>query len=542
MTTSEMHQSPFAILGASSRDNRQRIVALAEEQSLLLDPDLCQTARSVLTTPRARLGAEIAWLPGLSPRRGALLLEILSTSPESIRDEPGIPALARLNLTIASLASINGDLPAPAVAELLQGVARIAESLDVETILADINADRAAAGFPEIKGYEAIEAELVNRRRHARNALRDMLDRMPSHTLIDAMTLAISEATDEGAEHAPLLLDDLVDIYAIETQTFLTEESEKIAALIGAVPEACKAGAANVAPVLDKVDEIIRQWCYVAQPVQVSSKARGIEHPDSTGVADMARSLALYLFREHNMLDGAERITELLEASFPHSVNVSELVGEDFEAIASLRMQAIADQQELEEQIAFSEDLGILSKTRLTISKDGISFGNDRYTLEEITHLRWGGTQHSVSGVPTYATYKITFGSGNRETTVTVRKSSVADAITQKLWRAVGLRLLKSLAERLGAGEEIRIGEAIVRDDSIDLFTRNLFTGRKVVRVPWTDVIIHNADGNFYIRHSKNKNLFCEFSFAETNNGRVLDTLVRIAMDQDNFERMSDLL
>ena len=51
---------PFAVLGATPHDTRKRIVELAEERSLELDPAVCQKARSDLTNPRTRLTAELA--------------------------------------------------------------------------------------------------------------------------------------------------------------------------------------------------------------------------------------------------------------------------------------------------------------------------------------------------------------------------------------------------------------------------------------------------------------------------------------------------
>jgi hypothetical protein len=67
-------------LGVTTRDNRRRIVELAEEKSLELDHDVCQKARSDLTNPRTRLSVEIAWLPGVSPRKAIQLVETCSTT------------------------------------------------------------------------------------------------------------------------------------------------------------------------------------------------------------------------------------------------------------------------------------------------------------------------------------------------------------------------------------------------------------------------------------------------------------------------------
>src|SRR5690348_6600960 len=83
--------SPFAILGATCRDDRKRIVELAEEKSLELDHDVCQKARSDLTNPRTRLNAEIGWLPGISPRKASQLLSGVRQDPRAIAKEEGLP-------------------------------------------------------------------------------------------------------------------------------------------------------------------------------------------------------------------------------------------------------------------------------------------------------------------------------------------------------------------------------------------------------------------------------------------------------------------
>lgn len=72
-TATQIYQNPFFVLGASTRDDRRRILELADQRSLEIDDDVCQKARSQLTSPRQRLTAEIAWLPGISPRKAAEL-------------------------------------------------------------------------------------------------------------------------------------------------------------------------------------------------------------------------------------------------------------------------------------------------------------------------------------------------------------------------------------------------------------------------------------------------------------------------------------
>jgi hypothetical protein len=109
VTTTALHQSAFSVLGVTTRDNRKRIVELAEEKSLELDHDVCQKARSDLTNPRTRLSAEIAWLPGVSPRKASQLVENLANDPMAIRKESGLPTLAHLNLLAAAFEAVDGE-------------------------------------------------------------------------------------------------------------------------------------------------------------------------------------------------------------------------------------------------------------------------------------------------------------------------------------------------------------------------------------------------------------------------------------------------
>jgi hypothetical protein len=95
-------------LGVTTRDDRRRIVELAEEKSLELDHEVCQKARSDLTNPRNRLSVELAWLPGVSPRKASQLVDHLRHNPMAIREESGLPTLAHLNLLAAAFESVDG--------------------------------------------------------------------------------------------------------------------------------------------------------------------------------------------------------------------------------------------------------------------------------------------------------------------------------------------------------------------------------------------------------------------------------------------------
>ena len=178
LRNSALHSNPFFVLGANPREDRKRIVELADEAALRSDHATCQKARSDLTNPRARLGVELAWLPGVSPRKAATLMRLLSDDPMSIRNEDGIPALAHCNLLAAAFEAVDSGYLESDVALFAEQLARLVDELDAEVILRAVNEDRSVSGLPEIKGVDQVSEELSARKRAYRNAIKDALNRL----------------------------------------------------------------------------------------------------------------------------------------------------------------------------------------------------------------------------------------------------------------------------------------------------------------------------------------------------------------------------
>ncbi|SUA81644.1 hypothetical protein [Pandoraea pnomenusa] len=334
-----LHVSPFAILGVTTRDDRRRIVAVAEELSLELDHDVCQKARSDLTNPRNRLSAEIAWLPGVSPRKATQLLESLLSNPMAVRRESGLPTLAHLNLLAAAFGQVDDEHDAADLAGFIQEVAYLADNLDPEDVLRDINEDRAVSGFPEVRAIDQIEAELAERKRYYCSVIKGALDRLPTTALVQVMTDVVDRVTAGGENHAPELLDELVDSYEVETQGFLQAEAENLHKLIEIARGSAGSGEAAVKPYVDKLEAVARNWDKVAQPIQVSFKARGIDHDPSRKLAWSIRSLAIDIFNDHGILKQSQRLTSLLQELFSEVPDVSDRVREDSEALADIQQR-----------------------------------------------------------------------------------------------------------------------------------------------------------------------------------------------------------
>jgi hypothetical protein len=215
------------------------------------------------------------------------------------------------------------------MAEFIQEMALRAADLDSEAVLRAVNEDRAISGFPEVRGAEQVESELAERKRYFRNAVKDALNRLPPSALVHTMTLAVDRATNGGSEHAPELIDEIVDSYAVETQSFLQKEADSVEKLIGAVRKSATAGEAAVGPLIERLDAVVRNWDKVAQPLQLSFKARGLDHDASRDLGYKVRSLAVDLFNDHDLLAPSQRLFGLLKDVFSEIPDVLERVEED---------------------------------------------------------------------------------------------------------------------------------------------------------------------------------------------------------------------
>ncbi len=545
LTTTALHQSAFAVLGATARDDRRRIVELAEEKSLETDHDICQKARSDLTNPRTRLSAEIAWLPGVSPRKATQLVESLLNNPMAVREESGLPTLAHLNLLAAAFEAVDGDHDADDFAGFIQEIAYLAEDLNPEEVLRDINEDRAVSHFPEVRALDQIETELAERKRYYRGAIKDALDRLPPMTLIQVMTETVDGVTSGGEDHAPGLVDDLVDSYEVETHGILQKEAENVHKLIKAARDHAGSGETAVKPYVDKLDAVARNWDKIAQPIQLSSKARGIDHEASRDLAYEIRGLAIDLFNKHDMLAQSQRLTGLIQELFSEVPEISDRAEEDADALADIfqqRKQAAARHGEWEREITYRAEIGVMFKDTLSISPQGVSWKGQDFPLDSITRVRWGGVSHSVNGIPTGTTYTIAFGNRSSEAVVELKKQDIYSTFIDKLWRAVCVRLLSEMLEALKEGRDLHFGDALLHDDGITLVKRKFLGSNEKVRCSWGQVHVWSADGSFCIGAKDDKKVNAGISYIHGANTHILEQAIRMAFKKPGMRRLSDLL
>lgn len=339
---SSLHLNPFRFLGVNTRDSSKAILEKAEELALHFNSEQCLKARSDLTNPRSRVGSEVSWLPGVSPRMAEKLVTDLPGKPIEVASQTGLPELARANLMCSALELVDAASVAPQnMARFMLTFGELADEIDIEAVLRDINEDRTVAGFPEVRDISLIEEELNQRKRHYKVVLKNALNKMPSAGLVEAMTILVNESTGEGEHSGPPLIDDLVDSYEVETQGFLAKEHDTIQKLIKVALGAAPNGGSAVNSILEKIEKVVKNWGFVCKPIQVCMKSRGLEHRHSLQVGQELHELVYKLFKEYQMISQSQRISKFLVHIFGDLPEFQEIVQKDVLVLEGIVKKAI---------------------------------------------------------------------------------------------------------------------------------------------------------------------------------------------------------
>jgi len=327
----------FGLLKASSRDDRSKIVSLAEEQSLFIDQALCSKARQDLTNPRNRLLAEIAWLPGLAPRKAEKYVELLDEElGEYIQNLRAEQPIVKANLIAAVLDVLSEEETTDLWVSLIIDLSEAAEHLDAEVLIRQINEDRQVAGFSEVQSTDALDEPFETQKKYYREAVKDSLDRMNSEKLLDIVGLVAKEATENGTKHAQILIDEIIDSYRLEVSGFLEAESSNITKVVEAIKDCAEHNPEKFTEYFQQLEKLVSNWSRVALPIQLSMKSRGMEHDLSHSTGFTIRGAGLKLFNDHDLLAETKAITGLLKKYFQHFPELAERAEDDSEALTDI--------------------------------------------------------------------------------------------------------------------------------------------------------------------------------------------------------------
>lgn len=535
--------NPFYILDATTRDNRARILQLAEDKSLEFDNDVCQKARSELTTPKSRFKAELCWLPGLSPKRVSDTIAQLKLNPYSIEKITPLPALAHANLLSFAIKQIDTE-HTDIFTSMIEQIIQISEELDVNEIVRDINEERLIAGFPEVNANLELEEHLAEIKRSYVKTIIAKMNELPSGKLVEVMTSLVDDATLGGEIQASSMIDDLVDDYTLHTHQYLADEADNILKLIGAIRERASNGEGHISKIIDQLITITAGWDAIAQPIQLSQKARGIEHDISNKVGFAIRSLSVDLFNDYDYSEQTKKLNQLLLDYFSELRELSDKVEEDAEALADIfqsREQRKSKQKEWNESIRYRAEIGTFFKDVITIDENQISWKDERYPIDSLSRISWGATRHSVNGIPTGTTYTIRFGDNKSTSYIETRKEDIYSNVVDRLWRTAGVAILTDMCNVMKSGKGFNFSTATVWDDGVTLTKTKWFGSDEKIKFGWDKITVWSSNGNFVIGTSDRK-LSVQLSYMDLYNVHVLEQIIRVFFKDSSARRLSDIL
>ncbi|MOA25426.1 hypothetical protein D3C78_1461500 [compost metagenome] len=106
----------------------------------------------------------------------------------------------------------------------------------------------------------------------------------------------------------------------------------------------------------------------------------------------------------------------------------------------------------------------------------------------------------------------------------------------------MGFRLLTELLETLKTGNEVRFGDATLRDDFVTLVKHKFLGANEAIRCSWGQVHVWTADGAFYIGAKDDKKTYVCLSYIHSPNAHVLEQAIRMAFKKPGMRRLSDVL
>ena len=377
----DLLQNPFHILRATTTDNRNRIMDLAQEASLLSTTQECQVACDILIHPKKRISAEIAWMPGVitnKARRIVNLLEALpqnqsgidkSTSSESLTTALSCIPYAISNTAFDEVFELflhgNDKLDPLAQANLiaarifrlkyrksegvLQWILKLSDTFDqihAEDVHQTLNNDRRQSGFPEINDINTVEMEIRNRRTHYKSVIAFALKNMPPQQIANILKCAVEKAQRSDQKNTPLLIEDIIEDYEIAAEGALKNVVEDY---FGTLNKEIRASVEqqtqkdqDLLAIEMKVVKLIaslKQWHIYTYPINVIKKRQGKTHELSQRLARQIRHLAIHLFSEYDKLDISQKILNALQQVFIDVPNIADKITADLHTLNKIQEQ-----------------------------------------------------------------------------------------------------------------------------------------------------------------------------------------------------------
>lgn len=259
--------NPFRVLGAAAADDAHRLIALADEASLLGEPG-AQAALDALMHSHSRLDAEIRWFPGAPAERVQSFLQRArgeENCPLPALDD--LPPLAQLN-AIRLLLEAWPVFEAQSAAALCRAAASADCRISMPLLMAQLNADRAAAGMQLLTDPAQLADRLNALRSETAARLYERIRALPPHIADEAMVRAAQSYTQLRSP----LLETLVSLHALKTRDEAAQLSQRILELCATSKDPEESVRSKG---LREAGEQLARWDAITRPERVLLVAKG---------------------------------------------------------------------------------------------------------------------------------------------------------------------------------------------------------------------------------------------------------------------------
>lgn len=363
MVDSARAENSFSILGVSPRTNLGGIEERIED--LLVDfPDREEeylAIRQELITPKSRLMAELTYPSDMSPTRAAKALKTINAENESevlsLLDEA--PPLSSVNLASAAFDRLTNIR---VLAALFRGHIQLVQ----DKLLDQLNATRAAAGFPAIQDEQLKQGLRILRETHAKSAVK-ALTRTPNG--MEVLADGLVDVPD--ALHP--FVSEMVRQYDHWSSPLLNDVRTKLEAHIAAALEPNGQ--------ISNLTELLAQWKILSRPAQVHARRSGIDEERTRRIYYDLRGACLNLAND--------------QSRYSDALNLSISMLEQFSDLPTAKAQLDDDIQQLRE---LSREQDIVGKAE--------PLRRELIRLFDQARAQTRGTDLSEAGRGAYATFR----------------------------------------------------------------------------------------------------------------------------------------
>lgn len=515
-------ENPFYILGATTRDSRQKIQELVDEKSLSLDMSVCTEARAVLTNPRRRLSAELAWFPGVSIRQTKTIIKELEDKELSAETLDHLSSLAGVNVVLSYLDS-GVKLTTKNLENAIFTLARSYESIKPETVMNIINEDRTISGFPEVTDLSVIQEELTELKNNAIHVLQQAISSLSLETANKIMLHLMERAQKEKSTYS--LLDDVIDqVYVMIVQKDKDSIESKVIEAIKKLEDAMDKKATSKTTLNKLADELLEEletFDNIMQPIQLSTQRRGLEHDITREIAHKVEDLTVTIMKKTRDFALAEKIMKRTKELFVEVGSVNESLSMGLDAINKIQQDDKAFEESIKYKYTKNSFWG--GSTTLSLDSKHIVYGDTKYNTDDITHIRYGTTKRYQNGVYMGTDTFVGFGTDETDTRITMLSEDEFFKFIDCLMKAVGIRIIQAMVDQLARGKSLY---GFIYDDKVKLAKDNAFAPTEFKTFKWSDVMAGMQSGFLIIMAKSDTKYKVTLSLQDVENAPVLGLML----------------